>query len=101
MFIWQCMHNSVGVRCCLAERGLHIPIDCPLCYTEPETISHALSDCEFVKPIWQQLGQQRVNQFFHSQDIKDLLATNEKVKTSHNAEGVPWNIVFPFAIWLI
>lgn len=66
MFIWQCMHNSVGVRFCLAKRGLHIPIDCPLCYTEHKTISHALRGCEFVKPIWQQLGQQRVNQFFHS-----------------------------------
>lgn len=57
MFFWQCMHKSVGVRCCLAERGLNIPTDCPLCHTEPETITHALRDCKIVKPIWQHLGQ--------------------------------------------
>lgn len=53
VFMWQCMHNSVGLRGCLAKRGLHIHIDCPLCHTEPESISHALCDCSFVKPIWQ------------------------------------------------
>ena len=90
----------MGVRC-LAERGLHIPIDCPLCQTEPESISHALRDCRFVKLIWQHLGQQRVNQFFYSQGISDWLASNAKAKASHNADGVPWNIVFPFTLWLI
>ncbi|XP_075655084.1 uncharacterized protein LOC142625285 [Castanea sativa] len=66
MFIWKCMHNSVGVRSYLAKRGLHISLDCPLCHTKPETISHALRDCKFVKPIWQQLGQQKGNQDFFS-----------------------------------
>ena len=101
MFIWKCMHNSVGVRGCLVERGLHIPLDYPLCHTEPETVSHALCDCNFVKPIWQQLGQIRGNQAFYSQGIRDWLASNAKAKASRIADEVPWNIVFPFALWLI
>lgn len=48
MFLWQCMRKSVGVRCCLAERGLNIPTVCLLCHIEPETIGHALRDCKIV-----------------------------------------------------
>ncbi|KAF3960849.1 hypothetical protein CMV_014464 [Castanea mollissima] len=87
MFIWQCMHTSVGVRCCLAERGLHISTDCPLCHSEPESISHALRDCKFVKPIWQQLGHQRLNHDFYFQGTRDWLASHARAKASHCTDG--------------
>ena len=36
MFLWQCMHKSVGVRCYLVERGLNIPTICPYVTRSPK-----------------------------------------------------------------
>ncbi|KAF3969063.1 hypothetical protein CMV_007106 [Castanea mollissima] len=55
----------------------------------------------FVKPIWQHLGQQKGTHSFYSQGIRDWLVSNAKDKASHNSDGVPWNIILPFALWLI
>ncbi|XP_065639085.1 uncharacterized protein LOC136071559 [Quercus suber] len=50
MFIWRCMRNSIGVKECLARRGISLDISCPLCLEQPESITHALRDCRLVKP---------------------------------------------------
>lgn len=100
MFIEKCMHNSVGVRSCLAERGMPIPTNCPMCHTEPESISHALQDCRLIKPIWHQLGWQSLNQHFFSQDLRDWLTSNAKFNATHSMGKPPWNIIFPFVVWL-
>ena len=95
------MHKSVGVRCCLAERGLNISTICPLCHTELKTISHAFRDCIIVKSVWQHLGQQRLNQRFYSQELRDWLISNANLKAPFIANGIPSNVVFSFAVWLI
>lgn len=46
-------------------------------------------------------GAARGNQEFYSQGIRDWLTANAKAQAVHNTDGVPWNIVFPFALWLI
>ena len=73
----------------------------PLCHTEPKTINHALRDCTIVKYVWQHLGQQRLNQQFYSQERRDWLISNANLKAPFNANGIPWNVVFSFAVWLI
>ena len=70
MFIWRCMHNSIGVKECLAKGGIPLDTSCPLCLEQPESISHALRDCRLVKPVWYQLGAHICNANFFSQDFQ-------------------------------
>ena len=51
-FVWQCYHNSIGVKDCLVRRGMLENGVCPLCGRNPETIIHALRDCMYIKPVW-------------------------------------------------
>ena len=44
-FIWKCLHNSIGVKDCLASRGVSSDPTCPQCREDPETIIHMLWDC--------------------------------------------------------
>nr|XP_023914616.1 uncharacterized protein LOC112026163 [Quercus suber] len=90
MFIWKCMHNSVGVKECLARRGISLDTACPVCLEQPESISHALHDCRLVKPVWKQLGSHHCNANFFSQDFKLWLISNASSKSSHTVKGVPW-----------
>ena len=101
MFIWRCMHNSVGVNECLAKRGMALDILCPLCLEHPESISHALRDCRLVKPVWHQLGSHHLNTNFFSQDVNLWLASNACLKSSHTVKGIPWFSIFSFAIWAL
>lgn len=100
MFIWKCMHNSIGVNDCFARRGITLDIDCPLCHRKVETIAHALGDFYVIKNIWFPLGIQTVNNTF-SKDIREWLVTNGSHKRGHLAKATPWDIMFLFAIRLI
>ena len=51
-FIWQCAHNNVGVKGCLAKRGMGEDDCCPICQVELETILHAFRDYTRVKAVW-------------------------------------------------
>ena len=101
MFIWRCMHNSIGVKECLANRGIPLDTSCPLCHNHAESISHALWDCHVVKPLWHQLGFHNSSSIFFSQNIKTWLTSNANSRSTRNIKGVPWHFLFPFAIWLI
>ena len=48
-FIWQHLHNNIGVGECLARRGINVSDVCPLCQRDSESILHMLRDCEFVR----------------------------------------------------
>ena len=54
--MWQCAHNSLGVKGCLFRRGMGIDNTCPICQDEVETVMHALRDCPWARSIWRQLG---------------------------------------------
>lgn len=101
MFIWWCMHNSIGVKECLAKRGIPLDTSCPLCHDHVESISHALRDCRLVKPLRHQLGYHNSSSFFFSQDLKTWLSSNANSRSTRKFNGVPWHFIFPFAIWLI
>ena len=95
------MQQSISVKECLANRGIPLDTICPLCHLEVESILHALRDCRLVKPIWQQLGLYCVQSSFFSQDIREWLISNGGLKSSENAVGIPWTVIFSFALWLI
>ena len=51
-FLWQCIHKSIPAREVLDARGLVVPISCPLCNAEVESIIHILRDCPLAKEFW-------------------------------------------------
>lgn len=83
------MHNSFGVKSYLANHGIPIDTSCPLCHDQVESISHALRDCQVIKPVWLHLGIHNSNSLFFSQDIRTWLASNTSVKTTQTIKGVP------------
>ena len=94
MFIWKFMQQSIGVKECLANRGIPLETTCPLCHLEAESIMHALRDCSLVKPVWYQLGTHCLYSTFFSQDIREWITINCSLKSSQNVVGIPQNILF-------
>ena len=68
-FVWLCLHNNIGVRECLARKGLLNELGCPLCNSVSESILHALRDCEVVKPFWSYLGINGPDNHFFTSNI--------------------------------
>ena len=101
MFVWKCMHGSIGVKECLLGRGISLDPTCPLCHLEAESISHALRDCICIKPIWAQLHRQALSPSFFTQSTREWLLSNCHDMTSYMADLPPWNSIFLFAIWII
>ena len=100
-FVWLCLHNSIGVRECLAWRGIVTESGCPLCHSGNESILHALRDCDVVKPVWSQLGVNSLNNRFFTSNVFVWLEENG---TNHQVSGhyyIPWSTTFLFAIWII
>ena len=100
IFIWKCMHQSIGVKECLANRGIPIDTTYFLCHSKT-SIMHALRDCSLVKSLWQQLGSHCLYSSLFSQGCKDWITTHGGLKSSQNAVGIPRNVIFSFALWLI
>ena len=101
MFMWKCLHQAIGVKDSLIARGMQLDGSCPMCHAANESIIHSLRDCNVVKPTWHQLGIHSNNSTFFSQEIKEWLTTNAKSKRLSSSNHPPWNVLFPFAIWLI
>ena len=41
MFMWKCLHQAIGVKECLAARGMQLNVSCPRCNVANESIIHA------------------------------------------------------------
>lgn len=98
-FLWKCSHNSIGVNECLAARGVNVDPSCPLCKKEPESILHALRDCDLVRVVWNELGALGVDRGFFASNLGDWMMTNGKLDIALNKFSPPWKIIFSFAVW--
>ena len=98
-FLWRCVHNSIGVKTCLAKRGIVGEERCPICQREPETILHALRDCTRAKQAWIQLGVKETSGDFWLSNLQEWLQINEKVNSSYIEGKPPWRLIFNFAVW--
>ena len=101
MFLWKCMHQSIGVKECLQARGMLIDTACPHCLSRSESILHALRDCHVVKKVWHQLGVHPLDNIFFSSNLQEWLVSNCSSKSIRAAGQAPWNHIFMFAVWLI
>ena len=98
-FLWRCVHNSIGVKDCLARRGFMDDKGCFMCHRDPETILHALRDCLRVKHIWSQLGVKGDSSVFWRSNLHNWLQNNGKGSFSPIQGKPPWRIMFNFAVW--
>ena len=101
LFVWKCMHLSLGVNQCLVDRELLMEACCLRCHCEVESILHLLRDCPFSRTVWNQLGGCVNNSNFFSMSIKEWLFSNATSKFHHNSGPLPWNLVFLFSLWLL
>ncbi|XP_028792570.1 uncharacterized protein LOC114748364 [Neltuma alba] len=51
-FIWRCLVRALPVREELARRKCRVPVNCPICNKEVETIEHALFTYPWAKSVW-------------------------------------------------
>jgi len=94
-FLWQCAHESIGLKTCLMRRGM-INDDCyPICHQEVETVLHALSDYARAKTVWRQLGVQSSNHDFCLPNLQDWLNNNANSRNNHASGHIPWKTIFP------
>ena len=89
-FLWRCVRNSIGVKYCLAKRGMVVDEGCPICQREPETILHALRDCQKAKQVWIQFGVKQTNRDFWMSNLQEWLQSNGKVRSSYVQGKPPW-----------
>ena len=89
IFLWKCMHQSIGVKECLQARGMLVDTACPHCLNRPESIMHALRDCHMVKKIWHQLGVHHSDNTFFSSNLQEWLSANCSSKNKCVAGQAP------------
>ena len=99
-FIWQCLHNAIGVRECLVKRCISESDTCPLCQNEPETILHRLRDCATSRLTWERLGVSP-NRNFYEGNLVEWLKNNCNNNICRIGVQPPWRIIFPSTIWLL
>ena len=96
--MWQCAHNSIGVKGYLSRRGMGVDDKCPICQEGVETVMHALRDCSWVRSIWRHLGVLPSNQVFWRTDLQEWLVYNGNSNLNGTAGNLPWKMLFHFAL---
>lgn len=56
MFLWRLGRNNLPVREALSRKGVNLPIICPFCELNAETIEHLFFSCHFAKSCWDEIG---------------------------------------------
>ena len=95
------MHDSIGVKGCLARRGFGNDDLCSICQEDRESVLHALRDCARVRAIWLQLGVSYTNQSFWGSNLQEWLSVNGSRGSRAMYGRNDWSIVFSFVVWMI
>ena len=96
-FLWQCLHQILPTRDLLNNRGLILPLHCPLCNHNREDLQHILKDCPKVQEIWIHLGFSPST----SPDIKHWLQNILLDKNYHQLHKIPLNLLATHVLWEI
>ena len=84
-FLRMCCHNSIAVRECISKRGIMVLIECPICFSNLESIIHAFHDCVFAKHCWSKLGLSKKFPNLFSNDLGGWLKSFNQTNKTHNA----------------
>ena len=100
-FLWKCCYSSISVQALLNERGMDIPLACPMCNAESETIIHALRDCSIAQRFWNSFSPPIHSSLFYGQQLVDWLKINYRSSRPNGVSNIEWSIVFPMEIWIL
>ena len=56
LFLWRFCRNNIPVKSRLSTKGVHIPVDCPMCTSEVEDLRHLFFQCPFALACWSYYG---------------------------------------------
>nr|POE67385.1 putative ribonuclease h protein [Quercus suber] len=100
-FFWLYHHGSVLVRQVLNSRGISCNMGCPLCHRQEESIIHALRDYLVARKFSLSMGVPQALANFLRLNLLDWLKANSMCSSHIKANGMPWSVQFPFAIWYL
>lgn len=100
-FLWMCCHNSIAVRECIAKKGMIVPLECPICTSNPESIIHALRDCSFEKLCWNKLGFTNEFPKFFTGYLCSWFRSFSQTNKVIQHPAVHWSTVFLFGVWTL
>ncbi|KAK9016922.1 hypothetical protein V6N11_079414 [Hibiscus sabdariffa] len=94
LFLWisykdKLMTNVEHCRRSLCQQSL-----CHCCHATPETLTHSLRDCKYVKGIWSRLLLPQHFDSFFCCDFRSWLVINVVNAELHPALGIPWHLLF-------
>ena len=81
-------------------RGLAVPISCPLCNVDVESIILILRDCPLAKEFWDSFPIPIQTSTFYGTNLLDWPRINW---TNYHSSlfGISWSILFPFGVWCL
>ena len=100
-FLWLCNHGSILVRQVIKARGINCTVSYPLCRAQEESIIHVLRDYPVSRKFWLSIGVPQSLVDFLNLDLLDWLKLNCLCSNIIQANGLPWCLQIPFAIWLL
>ena len=78
-----------------------IPLVCPVCNIESETIIHALRDCPKAKCFWNFLMPPLPSNIFYGVPLVDWLKLNCRCSRFIAILDIEWGTIFPMAVWIL
>lgn len=100
-FFWLCHHGSILVRQVLNSKGISCNMGYPLCHKQEESIIHALRDYLVARKFSLSMGVPQALANFLCLNLLDWLKANSMCSSHIKANGMPWSVQFPFAIWYL
>lgn len=98
VFLWPFLHESIPTALLLHHRHLVATSSSFRCSPHVESCLHMARDCPIVKHIWLQFPLHCLGDNLFSLGCKEWLLLN--CRSKKNVLGIPWVMVFSFAIWL-
>lgn len=56
LFLWRFCRNTILVKLRLVDKGVRIPVDCPMCCSGVEDLIHVFFTCPFAMACWNYTG---------------------------------------------
>ena len=96
IFSWRACVNGLNVYVKMAERGIHLSCDCPVCGEESESLTHALILCDFALSVWSFWQDCPLNLLVNATDFIDVVL---KFCSSPNIAHLEYFFATAWAIW--
>jgi ribonuclease HI len=96
-FLWRVCKECLPTRMRLRSRHVQCPLDCPLCFAEPEDDWHLFFNCESSNEAWSAMGIEqilhpRLNLFHNVRDFIFNICCHESEQVAGKMAMLLWTI---------